>query len=473
MENCHVEVVFHHGGKFLNDGSFGYRGGETSNLMIDIDRWSYFEMLAILKEMGYRNVKELWYSLGGRVLEDRIELITDDKGAMHVVNIALLNGKAHVFVVHKVSDPVYLLELEYNVGQGGEDGNVGEGEGQAIEGDDVEHVVVEGDVQAAEGGDDVEHVHVEEDVQAAEGGDDVEHVHVEEDVQAAVVHDEGGGAEEDVHDDVGGGEQNVQEEVEVSSWIGSDEEGSDDLVDVDVHAVEQLEVQDLEGSLFFEMGTGSGSTSKVHKQARGLSNTEWESDSCGSIYASDDSDEETPRNGTFGIFSEPVNMKEYKWELGTYFPDKIDFTDAVRTYGIHNGRKLKIFKNDKRRICVKCCGSQGKCPWYAYCAYRSTQSTWQLRKIIDRHTYTREFNIGLVTSKWLSGKLEKSMKVNPEINLKNLHSKFCKNGTLVCLGPQQRRQKQWQQPTLRVVSNNNIKGCMTMHMKYLDRILAQ
>ncbi|WVZ07735.1 hypothetical protein V8G54_021081 [Vigna mungo] len=467
-------VVFHHGGKFLNDGSFGYRGGETSNLMIDIDRWSYFEMLAILKEMGYINVKELWYSLGGRVLEDKIELITDDKGAMHVVNIALLNGKAHVFVVHKVCDPVYLLQLEYNVGQGGEDDNVGEGEGQAIEGgddvehvhveedvqaaeggddvehvhveedvqaaeggDDVEHVHVEEDVQAAEGGDDVEHVHVEEDVQAAEGGDDVEHVHVEEDVQAAVVHDEvggveevvhdeGGGAEEDVHDDVGGGEQNVQEEVEVSSWIGSDEEGSDDLVDVDVHAAEQQEdVQDLEGSLFFEMGTGSGSTSKVHKQARGLSDTEWESDSCGSIYASDDSDEETPRNDTFGIFSEPVNMKEYKWELGTYFPDKIDFTDAVRTYGIHNGRKLKIFKNDKRRICVKCCGSQGKCPWYAYCAYRSTQSTWQLRKIIDRHTCTREFNIGLVTSKWLSGKLEKSMKVNPEINLKNLHSKFC------------------------------------------------
>ncbi|WVY89914.1 hypothetical protein V8G54_035428, partial [Vigna mungo] len=243
------------------------------------------------------------------------------------------------------------------------------------------------------------------------------------------VQDDVGGAEEDVHDDVGGGQENVQEEVEVSSWIGSDEEAfisEDDLVDVDVHADEELQNQDHEGSLFVEMGTTSGSTtSKFHTQARGLSDTKWESDSCGSIYASDESDEETPRDGHFGIFSEPVNMKEYKWQLGTYFPDKIDFIDAIRTYGIHNGRKLKIFKNDKRRICVKCCGSQGNCPWYAYCAYRSSQSTWQLRKIIDRHTCSREFNIGLVTSKWLSGKLEKSMKANPDINLKNLHTKFC------------------------------------------------
>ncbi|XP_047183059.1 uncharacterized protein LOC124849198 [Vigna umbellata] len=124
---------------------------------------------------------------------------------------------------------------------------------------------------------------------------------------------------------------------------------------------------------------------------RGYLILSWESDSCGSMYASDDSDDESPRNGDFRIYSEP--------EVEDFY---------------------------KRRICVKCCGSQGKCPWYTYCVYRSSQSTWQPRKIIDRHTCSREFNIGLVTSKWLSGKYEKSMKANPDINLKNLHSKFCK-----------------------------------------------
>ncbi|WVZ22136.1 hypothetical protein V8G54_000680 [Vigna mungo] len=424
MENYGVEVVFHHGGKFLNDGSFGYRRGDTSTLMIDTDRWSYFEILAILKEMGYRNVKELWYSLGHRVLEDRMELLSDDKGAMYVVNIAfravkmghnpranpapglpvlttliaLLNGKAHVFVVHKVSDltifcnwNIMLVNMVRMDGQG--DGEDGQGEGQVIEegegngaetaecGDDVEHVQDHGgverdvyaDVESAER-DVQDHVVVDGDVvadAAIESGhgdvqDDVaiegDDVVVEGDVAAeGDVQEDVGGPEEDVHHDVVGDEENLQEEVEVSSWIGFDEEvffSEDDLVDVDVHADEELQNPNHEGSLFVEMGTTSGSTSlKFHTQARGLSDTEWESDSCGSIYASDESDEETPRDGHFGIFSEPLNMKEYKWQLGTYFPDKVDFIDAIRTYGIHTGRKLKIFKNDKRRICVKCCGS--------------------------------------------------------------------------------------------------------------------
>ncbi|WVZ17312.1 hypothetical protein V8G54_010294 [Vigna mungo] len=444
MENFGVEVVFHHGGKFLNDGSFGYRGGDTSTLMIDIDRWSYFEILVILKEMGYTNVKELW-----------MELCSDDKGAMHVVNIALLKGKAHVFVVHKVFEPDYLLQLEYNVGEGGEDGNLGQGEGKVIE--ESEGNVIEEDedaevgeyghgTEAAECGDDVEHVAVEGDVQAAvaSGERDVQDdvCGAEEDVHDEVggaeedVHDDVGGAEDRVHDDVGGGQQNVQEEVEVSSWIGSDEEAyvsEDDLVDVDVHAYEELQNQDHEGSLFDEMGTGSGSTSKLHKQARGLSDTEWESDSCGTIYASDESDEETPRDGHFGIFSEPVNTKEYKWQLGTYFPDKIDFIDAIRTYGIHNGRKLKIFKNDKRRVCVKCCGSQGKCPWYAYCAYRSSQST--------------------------CGKLEKSMKGNPDINLKNLHTKFCQKWNIVVSRSTTTKAK--------AMATANIEGCFKQQYERL------
>ena len=58
------EVVFYHGGRFVNDGSMKYIG-ESSILSYDPDRWSYFEIMSILREMGYVNVKELWYSVGG------------------------------------------------------------------------------------------------------------------------------------------------------------------------------------------------------------------------------------------------------------------------------------------------------------------------------------------------------------------------------------------------------------------------
>jgi len=69
------EVVFH-GGRFVNDGSLKYIR-ESSILSCDPDRWSYFEIMSILREMGYVNVKELWYSIG--------------RGACHMVNMATLN----------------------------------------------------------------------------------------------------------------------------------------------------------------------------------------------------------------------------------------------------------------------------------------------------------------------------------------------------------------------------------------------
>ncbi|QCD94886.1 hypothetical protein DEO72_LG5g2975 [Vigna unguiculata] len=45
--------------------------------------------------MGYSNVKEMWYTVGGgSVLEGRLELLSDDQRACDIVNIVTLNGQA-------------------------------------------------------------------------------------------------------------------------------------------------------------------------------------------------------------------------------------------------------------------------------------------------------------------------------------------------------------------------------------------
>ena len=64
MNDENFEVVFHHGGRFVNEGSLKY-GGDSSTLLCDPNRCSFFEIMSILREMGYVNVKELWYSVGG------------------------------------------------------------------------------------------------------------------------------------------------------------------------------------------------------------------------------------------------------------------------------------------------------------------------------------------------------------------------------------------------------------------------
>ncbi|XP_047154347.1 spore wall protein 2-like [Vigna umbellata] len=69
--------------------------------------------------MCYVNLKELWYLVGGgSVLEGRLELLSDDKGACHLVNIGILNGQVHLYVVHMLADPQVINMLEYFLGEG-------------------------------------------------------------------------------------------------------------------------------------------------------------------------------------------------------------------------------------------------------------------------------------------------------------------------------------------------------------------
>lgn len=47
-------------------------------------------------------------------------------------------------------------------------------------------------------------------------------------------------------------------------------------------------------------------------------------------------------------------MTKYKWELGTYFTFKCDFKEAITTYVVQSSRNLKLIKNDKQNIRLKC-----------------------------------------------------------------------------------------------------------------------
>jgi len=137
MDEEKFDVVFHHGGKFVNEGKLIYAYGESRTLSCDPDRWRYFEVLSILKEMGYVGGNDLWYCVGGgSVLEDRLELLSDDHGAMHMVTIARILGEVHLFVVHRMCDEPQIIEmLEYNVGttDGGQVDEVGELGGEKVD----------------------------------------------------------------------------------------------------------------------------------------------------------------------------------------------------------------------------------------------------------------------------------------------------------------------------------------------------
>ncbi|WVY91979.1 hypothetical protein V8G54_037493 [Vigna mungo] len=476
MSDDRIKVLVHHTGHFviLDNGNLLF-DGEITEWSVDPDLWSYFGILASVKELGHMDIKEMWYSLGGAsVVPDRLELLTDDRGATHVLNIARLNDVVHLYVVHKTTEPDIIemidwvdgeVEAEVETEMKEVEGEVGTEmkEVEAEVGTEMKEVVVEGDghevgkgdVDANEVGKGLDEGHVEDEVvtqlEEVQGEVQVDREmeetvgEVEAEVDGEQVQCEGVNEgevhhthEAEVHDVVDFELHDVHEDDDEDE-VGEDgddhggedagdesiSEESDGLVDVRV----DCDMGSFKGQPSSPQGASSPqgeclSDSEVEVvDVRGLSDIEWVSDKLDSGPDSEDDDATIPKT-LFPTFTMPKSLGEYKWEVGTYFTNKKEFTDAIRTYALSNGKNLKLIKNDKKRVAVKCLGANGKCNWYAYCAYMCLQKSWQLRKIIDDHTCSRDFNVKLITTKWLSEKMEKTVRENPNMKVMDIREKL-------------------------------------------------
>ncbi|WVZ01088.1 hypothetical protein V8G54_027157 [Vigna mungo] len=265
------------------------------------------------------DVKELWHNLGGQFVDVyRLKLLTDDKGVMHMLNIARLNHEVHLYVVHNIMKPE-IIEMTDWGGHGEVQTEMLKGEGDEGEGDGEVHTelgtqVVEGEGDAHEGVEEAK-VHVVHDFELEDLGED---------------------------DDVEGNEGEDVYEAEIE-----DEDVDDEEVDVSV----QCDTDTSKGSLRQEPSSlvveSSRSTDNVCiHDVRGLSDNEWLSDELISGVDSEDDDGSTKIR--FPTFIMPKSLEAYKWEVGTYFAKKKEFTDAIRTYALSNGRSLQFIRMTRK-----------------------------------------------------------------------------------------------------------------------------
>lgn len=49
-------LLIHHGDSFLDNELNVYEGGIIIELRIDVDKWSYFKFVGIVKELGIREI---------------------------------------------------------------------------------------------------------------------------------------------------------------------------------------------------------------------------------------------------------------------------------------------------------------------------------------------------------------------------------------------------------------------------------
>jgi hypothetical protein len=419
------ECVIHYGGYFRNRDNLDYVGKDTT-WRCDSDKWSYWELLEILEGKGVKrtHIIGMWYHDPINHLGLGLREIKDDKDAMKLSEISLKNGIIHVYCDNGPN---------YVIGRGKYDEEVG---------DNDHHEVVRESNPTTQHDQTVQNlnpilaVHVENDVHSEIFGD---HHDLDSDVEVRSVASESDARQVSYESDENGvDDYYVQPIVAPNGEGNSGGSGSvaqpkqkkkkkgrprkDEGKKKVVHEFNDDAVSDK--TLYEEMDVENDVTQL--RKDRGLSDDEVDSDEveCDGDYDDDgesDNDVGELMDGVkFPTFKMLKDMTDYKWEIGTYFATKKDFIDAIRTYSVHSGRKIAFYKNDGRRMRVRC---DDGCPWTAYCAKLQHEGTWQLRKIVGPHTCAREPRVNLITSEWLSHKLLNTVRENPNIRVQDIQEK--------------------------------------------------
>lgn len=69
-----------------------------SNWKCDRDRWSYFEIFGVVKEIGYHGVLEIWYDFTSTLKE-----LINDFYAIELLNWSKTHRKVDIYIVHPIS----------------------------------------------------------------------------------------------------------------------------------------------------------------------------------------------------------------------------------------------------------------------------------------------------------------------------------------------------------------------------------
>ncbi|KAK7281854.1 hypothetical protein RIF29_10173 [Crotalaria pallida] len=102
-------VVYHCRGEIDHGPPFKYEGGEVHAVHgNDPDRWSFFEALGILRELGYGIGGRMWWVPTGDTLKE----IKDDKDAAEVCDFAMKNKvEVDIYIEHNIVSTAYEVKM--------------------------------------------------------------------------------------------------------------------------------------------------------------------------------------------------------------------------------------------------------------------------------------------------------------------------------------------------------------------------
>ncbi|XP_058747066.1 uncharacterized protein LOC131620058 [Vicia villosa] len=347
-----LELKIHHSGQFIDCDLSVYEGGVVDTLKVDADKWSYFELVGVLKELGYRDFEKMYYNDPQFGMNALVDDTVVDVVVEHVDEVEDFLNKLHDEIadkLDKMNDANVVVE-EGEVGLNGD--NVVEGGEAGLNGGNV--VVEEGDAEINGG-----NIVVEGGAELNGGNANVASNNVEVlSNNMGEVHDESDDDSED---------ESFQYDSALEVSFEDESDGYDEMDDDELADLIEYETD--------------GKSSGKKKQIKDTGECKGSDNNSDDLQSGCDSDDNSGNN---------------------------------------RKKDLKFMKNDKKRVRVRC---KDGCQWDLYCAKLPDEDSWQVRKIIDEHNCSREFNVKLLSTKWLSKRIHNSLKNNPRLKGKDIKDK--------------------------------------------------
>ncbi|XP_057792989.1 uncharacterized protein LOC131009591 [Salvia miltiorrhiza] len=404
MRDSSFGVYIHHGGKFVHfDKKDIYNAGECEGTFEhDPDRFGYFDVENLVKNLGYGSWKKLCYQIPRT---QNFRLLQNDKDCMDM--LGCLNSSCrvlHVFVDGGIistevpSDQNLAVEnmakgVE-NMAKGGE--NVAKtGESNTKAGESVAKTGESSTKVGGEEADDEDEgeltAYDDETIDLGEWGYDGELVDNDSDDSDYKPID-GESSDDDLAD---------------NELVPDDEEYENSRKNVKAKKnIFDLVDEEPEKGMGFNLVYD-------HENAESDYASSGDHDS-----ASTDEELEGKRSRKFrSTYVPKTKPKKLDLQLGMRFADGFECKEALRDNAIANGKHIRFGKVTKASCRATC---TPPCKWTVFASLVEAHDTFMIKTYVPNHTCTRKTNNKLVSSRWIATKYQNVFRVQPNLPIKLL-----------------------------------------------------
>ncbi|CAH1451549.1 unnamed protein product [Lactuca virosa] len=125
----------------------------------------------------------------------------------------------------------------------------------------------------------------------------------------------------------------------------------------------------------------------------------------------------------YSIHNPKVKWNVMKPVIGERCESRHELKLCLTNYSIYKGYKIHFKKCDSVRLVAVCASDPKKCPFMVRASWMSTEKSFQVKKMNDRHTCVRNFSSSrLMNPTWLAKQFVKELVRKPKLKCKEMQT---------------------------------------------------